>query len=56
MAPESQYYVAKNLNDFRDKFAGFLRKFQFNAGNASQDSEKVINVEDVSEFFEEMGK
>lgn len=27
MSPDAQFYVSKNLNDLRDKFAGFVKKF-----------------------------
>ena len=49
MSPDAQYYVSKNLNDLRDKFAEFMKKMmQKNAG-------VVVKAEDVCEFFEEMG-
>ena len=27
MSPDAQFYVSKNLNDLREKFAGFVKKF-----------------------------
>ena len=42
MSPDAQYYVSKNLNLLRDKFATFVKKYTLpNVGD------KVITTEDV---------
>lgn len=51
MSPDSQFYVSKNLNNLRDRFAEFVKKFtEPGAG------ERVITKEDVCQFFEEINK
>jgi len=50
MTPEAQFFLSKNLNDLRDKFAEFVKRF-IKAGN---EEDKVIKTEDVCQFFEEM--
>jgi len=52
MSPDAQYYVSKNLNDLRTKFAEFVKKFT----QSGSPEEKVIKTEDVCQFFEEMGQ
>ena len=52
MTPDAQYYVSKNLNDLRTKFAEFVKKFT----QSGSPEEKVIKTEDVCQFFEEMGQ
>ena len=64
MSPDAQFYVSKNLNVLRDKFAGFVEKFiepkegevAASSDQESEGSNKVIKTEDVCQFFEEMGQ
>ena len=42
MSPDAQFYVSKNLNNLRDKFADFVKKF-----TQPSEGEKVITTEDV---------
>ena len=59
MTPDAQFYVSKNLNDLRDKFAGFVKKFiepEKGQDEATSMEERVIKTEDVCRFFEEMGQ
>ena len=60
MSVDAQYYVSKNLNDLRDKFAQFVKKYiDPNKQQVNDDgtvNENVIKAEDVCQFFEEMGQ
>lgn len=52
MSPDSQFYVSKNLNNLRNRFAEFVKKFT----EPSSAGHRVITKEDVCQFFDEINK